>query len=339
MKKDYYRILGVTKESTSSEIKKAYRKLALANHPDRNPDDKNSEERFKEISEAYEILSDPKKKEQYDRPSGNFGGMPFEDIENMFRNATRTNRSRRRGGNINVNLQLTLEEILKGAKKEFKIYRKTPCKKCEGTGAKDKSFNECTSCGGKGTTSKNVNTAYGTMEMEQSCYSCQGTGKIIKEACDECQATGSTKNEETLSINVPKGSYSGLSFIVPGGGDYLKNGQPGDAIVNIEEYVHAEYKRDGINLVANKDISFKEACIGSEIEVSNLSGGTYKISIPSGTQPGKIFRIRGKGVPELNGVMNGDILIRVNVKVPSGLTENQKSILESFYESLEEEKA
>lgn len=331
MKKDYYKILGVSRDSTEVEIKKAYRKLALKYHPDKNEGDKKSEEKFKEIAEAYETLSDPERRNAYDNPH-NYGGFSVNDMHNVFRTARRT----QKGENVHVNIQITLEEIMTGVKKNFKIYRKTPCNACEGTGAKDKEFSECTYCSGRGSTIKNVNTPYGKMSMETVCDSCKGSGKVIKNGCKECQASGSSKNEEELSINIPKGSISGVSFIMQGVGNYIKDGIPGDVIITIDEFLHTEYKRDGIDLIINKNISFREACIGTEVEISNLLGGNYSITIPKGTQPGKIFRLKNKGIPDINGLIDGDILIRINIKVPLELNEIQKENLNIFYDSLEE---
>lgn len=338
--KDYYQILGVDRNADQAAIKKAYRKLALKYHPDKNGGDSVSEEKFKDIAEAYEHLSDPKKKQRVDNPgfgSGPFaGGFSNEDIENLFRSQRSHQRRQRRGSNINVNLQVSLEEIMTGIRKEFKVYRKSSCSECSGTGAENGEVETCNVCNGQGTSAKKVHTSFGVIDMEESCYACQGNGTKVKVGCKKCSATGSMRVEEVLSITIPKGSVSGISFIIPGKGDNIQGGNPGDAIIIIEEFIHAEYKRDGINLISNRDLTFKEACLGTDIEVGNLLGGTYKIKIPPGTQPGKIFRLRGKGIPEFNGIMNGDILIRVNIKVPQNLDETQVKMLEDLYSAIEE---
>jgi len=337
---DYYQILGVSKEATVDQIKKAYRAIAKDTHPDANQNSTDNTDKFKKAAEAYETLSNPKKKEIYDRRgSGNpFGHVGFDNIFSQAFRGSRRKRRRGRGANINVGVQITLEEVMTGARKEFKVYRRSPCKSCSGTGAENGEMVTCTVCNGRGAITKPVQTAFGRVEMEEDCYSCQGNGKKVKSPCKSCSGTAYTRVEETLSINIPRGSASGVSFVVPGKGDHIQGGTPGDVIVIVEEYFHPEYKRDGINLINTKELSFKEVCLGTSIEVSNLLGGSYKIKVPGGTQPGKIFRLKGKGVPEFSGIMNGDILVRINVKVPTELTQEQIELIEVLYISLEEQK-
>lgn len=332
-KKDYYSILGIDRNATKEEIKKAYRKLALLHHPDKNPDDPNSSEKFNSISEAYEVLSDESKRKNYDSPGG-FGDFNFEysfwDSRKSYRGAD----ERIKGNNISVYISLTLEEIHQGCKKRFNIYRKGKCQPCSGTGSDGGSLNTCSTCKGEGFYTTVSRTVFGEIQTKNSCYTCGGQGKVPKNPCRNCSGSGAVRVEETLEMKIPRGSVGGVSFSVTGKGDYLKNGIPGDAIVTVEEFVHPTYKRDGINLIASKSITFKEACLGTEVFVDNLKGGEFKIRIPEGTSPGKIFRLPGKGIPEFNGDISGDILVKVDLVVPKDLNEKQKELLENFYESL-----
>jgi len=333
--KDYYKILGVDRQATESEIKKAYRKIAIETHPDKNPDNPSAAERFKEASEAYDTLSNKEKKAKYDNQGSFqdfFGSGPFGFGNDFFRGGQ--SHKSRRGGNIKVNVQVSLEEVISGVKKRFNIYRRSKCSDCRGTGASGGEVFTCEICSGTGTKTVINNTQFGQMRFEEPCYSCQGEGKKSKTPCKRCSGTGTVRTEETLEISIPKGSVGGVSFVVPGKGDFAKNGEPGDVIVMVEEYFHSEFKRDGINLVCSKEISFRDACLGTDLKIPNLRGSEYQIKVPPGSQPGKIFRIPGKGIPEFNGNINGDILIRLAVKVPENLDSLQIDLLEKFDESL-----
>lgn len=340
---DYYSILGVNKNASQEEIKKAYRKKAMEFHPDKNPGNKEAEEKFKTISTAYETLSDTNKKDQYDNPNP-FGGSfnradPFGygashfDFSSMFgfNRAQNNGPTINKGRNINTIVTLTYEEMMSGVTKKVKVYRRVHCDSCSGTGADGGETHNCSTCGGLGRVNKTVHHAFGEIVTQETCRACNGHGKIPKSKCTKCGSSGTERKEQEFDVNIPKGAVSGTSFLLAGKGDWEKAPcNPGDLVVSIEEYFHPVYKRDGLNLVCEKVITFKEACLGTEFEFPNLKGATLKIKIPAGTNPGKIFRLQGKGLPDFNGFASGDILIKTNVKIPSELTEEQEKALELF---------
>lgn len=342
---DYYKILGVSKNATQEEIKKAYRKLALKYHPDKTGNDPKAENKFKEVSEAYETLSDPDKRSKYDNPNS-FGGSGFDPFSqywkgNPFQGGDFSSffGGRRsspepfinKGKNINSIIALTLEEMMIGAKKKIKLNRKVQCEPCKGTGAENAEVLNCSVCGGIGRVNRTTHHPFGEMVTQETCSSCGGQGVKPKKPCVSCFGSGTVRKEEEIEFDVPKGSISGVSYVLAGKGDWAKSpSNPGDLIVTMEEYLHPTYRRDGINLICDKYLTFKEICLGLEIELTNLKGSTFRIKIPQGTQPGKIFRLKGKGLPEFNGFGFGDILIQVNVKIPSTLTEEQLKAIEYF---------
>lgn len=337
MKPDYYNILGVNRSSSPDEIKKAYRKLALKYHPDKSGGDPESEKRFKEIAEAYEVLGNPKKKSEYDNPNpfgGGFGGG-FNPFAGGFHNTNFHERDViKKGKNINAKVEITLEEVLKGVTKNAKLYRNIQCSSCQGTGAKDGDLDTCHVCAGMGVKRKLVNTNFGQIAMDETCYACEGVGKLPKASCVSCNGSGVVRKQDQVEINIPKGSVTGITFRVPQKGDHAKApSDPGDLVVNVYDQKHHFYRRDGYNLICDVDLSFPEACLGKEVTIPNLvAGGEYKITIPGGTTPGKIFRLAGKGVPEFNSSYRGDILVKVGVKVPKNLTPEQKEFIESYTE-------
>lgn len=347
MSQEYYKVLGVSKNASQDEIKKAYRKLAVKYHPDKNGGDKSAEDKFKKITEAYETLSDPEKRNKYDNPYSNggfdpFGGFntgwnPFQNgggfdhFHNHGRRKSQTDPLINRGKNINTVVPLTLEEILTGVSKRIKLWRRTQCDPCRGTGSENQKLELCSNCQGTGRIHSTINTPFGAISHESICAICNGTGSYTKDPCKVCHGEGTKRNLDEIEIKIPKGSLHGTSYIVSGKGDFTKSPcDPGDLIVTVEESPHYFFKRDGLDLVCEKTITFKDACLGSDVEVPNLKGGDYRIKVPAGTQPGKIFRLQGKGIPEFNGFMNGDILVKVNVSVPQNLTEEQKSRLHEF---------
>lgn len=357
-KKDFYEILGVGKSATSDEIKKAYRKVAMQHHPDRNPGNKASEEKFKEAAEAYEILSDADKKAQYDRyghagVSGNGrghagGGMNMEDIFSQFgdvfgddvfggffgggANRSRTTRSRGvRGSNLRVKIKLSFEEIAKGVNKKIKVKKHISCITCQGSGAKDKgSVQNCSTCGGSGQVRRVTNTFIGQMQTVTTCPTCYGEGTTITSKCSACKGEGRVFDEETVSIDIPAGVQEGMQLNVNGKGNAgERGGMAGDLIILIEEEQHKELQRDGLNVAYDLHISFPDAVFGTQIEVPTIDGRA-KIKIPAGTQSGKIFRLKGKGFPAVNSYQKGDQLIHVNVWTPQHLSAEEKSALEKL---------
>jgi len=334
--KDYYKILGVDRNSTPEQIKKAYRKLALQYHPDKAGDNKEYEDKFKEISEAYETLSDPDKKSKYDNPNqgfnfNNFSGGPFYGGYNNGFDPFRQNYGPKKGRNLNIYISITLEEMVTGTTKKVNINRALQCLDCSGTGAEFGESSDCKDCGGRGRIVKTVRHGFGEMITEGDCFTCSGTGKKIENPCRSCSGHGVIRKDEEIEINVPKGSISGISYLVVGKGDWGRSPSvPGDLVVYVEEYLHPIYVRDGLNLIHEASISFKEACLGKKLDIPNLSGTSYRIAIPPGTASGKIFRLPGKGIPEFNGFGNGDLLVKTNIKIPTDLTEDQIKALDYF---------
>ena len=346
--KDYYQILGIPRGSSPEEIKKAYRKLAIKYHPDKTGNNSEAEKKFKEVSEAYDNLSDPNKKLKYDSPnsfSGAGGGNPFEqywngtnpfqsgDFSSFFNGQGKRSQEPmiNKGRNINTIVALTLEEMMTGTNKKVKLNRRVHCDPCKGTGAENADVVNCSTCGGAGRVNKTVQYQFGEMVTQETCRSCGGHGTKPRKPCNDCSGTGTVKKEEEVDFNIPKGSIDGVSYVLAAKGDWAKApSNPGDLVVAIEEYAHPVYRRDGINLVSEKYISFKEICLGTEMDFPNLTGSSFRIKVPPGTQPGKIFRLKGKGLPEFNGFGFGDILVQVNVKIPEFLTEEQMKAIEYF---------
>jgi len=355
-KRDYYEILGVSKNAEDAEIKKAYRQMALKYHPDKNPGDKASEERFKEAAEAYDVLSNPEKKSRYDRfghagMNGNSGfsggGMSMDDIFSHFGDifggafggfsgfgggqSSGGHRRVNQGSNLRVKMKLTLEEILTGVEKKINVNKYVPCKTCSGTGAKDgKSYTTCRTCGGRGQVNRITNTFLGQMQTTTTCPDCGGEGQSITEKCSVCFGNGIMKGDEVISIKIPAGVAQGMQLSVSGKGNAAaRGGHPGDLIVLIEETPHEELIRDGNNLLYNRYISFPEAVLGTSIDVPTLDGKA-RIKIDPGTQSGKVLKLRNKGLPSLNSYGKGDLLVCVNVWTPETLTKEEKQALNTL---------
>jgi molecular chaperone DnaJ len=365
-KRDYYEILGVGKNASADEIKKAYRKVAMQFHPDRNPGDKAAEEKFKEAAEAYEVLSDTDKKAQYDRfghagvsgngrGSGGFsgGGMNTDDIFSQFGDIFGDDifgsffggggRSQRSGGgrsrgvkgsNLRIKLKLTYEEIAKGVTKSVKVKKYVGCTTCGGSGAKDKgSVQTCGTCGGSGQVRRVSNTFLGQMQTVTTCPTCNGEGTTITAKCGTCKGEGRVYGEETVTLDIPAGVQEGMQLSVHGKGNSgERGGMAGDLIVLIEEEPHKDLHRDGLNVAYELHINFPDAVFGVQVEVPTIDGKA-KIKIPPGTQSGRIFRLKGKGFPEVNGYAKGDQLIHVNVWTPQNVTSEEKSMLEKMNNS------
>jgi molecular chaperone DnaJ len=363
MKRDYYEVLGVAKGASTDEIKKAYRKVAMQYHPDRNPGDKSAEEKFKEAAEAYEVLSDADKKSQYDRfghaaMSGNgrggYGGMNTEDIFSQFgdifgddlfgsffgggggRSSGRGGGKSRgvRGSNLRIKLKLTYEEIAKGVTRSVKVKKYVVCNTCGGNGAKDKSsVQTCHTCGGSGQVRRVSNTFLGQMQTVTACPTCNGEGVTITAKCGSCKGEGRVYGEETVTLEIPAGVQEGMQLSLGGRGNAGERGGPaGDLIVLIEEEQHKELHRDGLNVAYDLHISFPDAVFGTQVEIPTIDGKA-KIKIPAGTQAGKVFRLKGKGFPEVNGYAKGDQLIHVNIWTPQHLSAEEKAALEKMGQS------
>ncbi|GAB4338590.1 MAG: molecular chaperone DnaJ [Calditrichia bacterium] len=367
-KRDYYEILGVAKTATKEEIKGAYRKLAMKYHPDRNPGDKEAEEKFKEVAEAYDVLSDEKKRATYDRFGhdglrggagfGGGGGMhdPFDlfrevfggggfgsIFDEFFGGSTRTTRRerRQRGSDLQVKLKLSLEEIATGVTKQLKIKKQVRCQTCSGSGlqagAKPAT---CPTCQGSGEVRQVSQSIFGRVVNVTQCSRCGGSGSIITNPCETCRGEGRVHGEETIEVSVPAGASNGNYLQLRGKGNVGPNGGPaGDLIVIVEEKEHKFFVRDGNNIIYELYISFPQAALGSEVLIPTLELETVngekknkmvKISIPPGTQGNKVFRLKNKGMPELNGYHRGDLLVQVKVWVPTKLTPRERELLEEL---------
>lgn len=360
-KRDFYEILGVAKTASADEIKKAYRKVAMQFHPDRNPGDKSAEEKFKEAAEAYEVLSDQEKKAQYDRfghagvnNRGGFGGSQGMNMEDIFSNfgdifgddvfgsffggggaRQRGGKSRgTRGSNLRIKLKMNYEEIAKGTSKTVKVKKYTSCTTCRGSGAKDNnSMQQCTTCNGSGQVRKVTSTFLGQMQTVGTCPSCNGEGSTITNKCTSCKGEGRVYTEETINIEVPAGVQDGMQLSLGGKGNIgERGGASGDLIVLIEEELHPTLQRDNLNVIYDMHISIPDAVFGSNVEVPTIDGRA-KIKIPPGTQSGKIFRLKGKGFPSINSYEKGDQLIHINVWTPQELTADEKALVEKLRDS------
>ena len=353
-KRDYYEVLEVPKTATADEIKKAYRKKAIQYHPDKNPGDKEAEEKFKEAAEAYDVLSNPDKKARYDQfgmagMDGTYGqgGMDMNDIfsqfgsifGDLFGGGFRTGFSgfgggptRRvlRGSNLRIKVKLTLEEIDRGCEKKIKVSKYVPCKTCGGTGAKDNKLETCPHCHGSGVITEVKRTILGQMQTQSACPHCGGEGRIVKDKCHDCHGDGIVKSDEIITINIPAGVQDGMQLAMSGQGNAApRGGIAGDLIVLIEEIPSETFERQDANLYYNAFITFSEAALGASVEIPTLNG-KVKIKIDPGTPSGRVVRLRGKGLPIMNGYGRGDLLVSLNVWIPKNLTKEEKEMLEKL---------
>ena len=362
-KRDYYEVLEVPKTATADEIKKAYRKKAIQYHPDKNPGDKEAEEKFKEAAEAYSVLSDPDKRAKYDQfgfdglngasgfGGGGFGGgMSMDDIFSMFGDIfggggfggfgsfggrTRQRGERKsQGSDIRIKVSLTLEEINNGVTKKFKLKKLVPCQHCHGTGAQGGSGTEtCPDCNGTGSVLRTQQSFFGMVQTQTVCPRCGGEGKIIKNRCPHCSGDGVVYGEEIVEVNIPAGVAEGMQLSVEGKGNAGKhNGYNGNLLIVIDEQPHTSLVRDENDLVYNLLLSVPQAALGGAVEIPTLDGAV-KLKIEPGTQPGKMLRLRGKGLPVLNSSQHGDMIVNVSVYIPESMSKDEKQAMEKFMNS------
>ena len=354
-KRDYYEVLEVAKNATADEIKKAYRKKALQYHPDRNPGDKEAEEKFKEAAEAYGVLSDPDKRARYDRfghagMSGqDFSGASMNDIFSQFGDILGdlfggggfgfnfggfgggggSQHQVYRGSNLRLRVKLTLEEIATGVKKKVKVNKYVPCQKCNGSGSEDGTMETCSACGGRG---QRVMRS-GFFTQVSTCPTCGGEGKVIKKKCSACNGDGIVKGEEVIELDIPAGVAEGMQLSVRGKGNAgARNGIAGDLLILIEEEKHKELERDGSNLIYHLFISLPQAALGCNVDVPCIKG-TASIKIPAGAQSGDIIRVKGKGLPEVNSYRTGELIVNVNVWTPKKLSKDEEVMMKTLLES------
>jgi len=362
-KRDYYEVLEVSKTATADEIKKAYRKKAIQYHPDKNPGDKQAEEKFKEAAEAYEVLSDPQKRQRYDQfghagVGGAAGGGGFTNMEDIFSQfgdlfeswgmgggfssffggGSRGGQRVRRGSDLRVKVRLTLEEINTGVEKKIKVRKLVPCSHCNGTGSADGTAGEtCPTCKGTGRVVRTQRGIFGMMQVQGECPTCQGEGHVIKNKCPHCQGEGVVRDEEVITIKIPAGVSGGMQIPVQGKGNAAPHGGvAGDLLVLIEEEEHANLIREGNDLVYNLLLDMPTAILGGQVMIPTLTG-EVKITITPGTQPGKVLRMRGKGLPVIDQYARqygtGDLLINVGVYVPERLSKDEKKLIEQLQSS------
>ncbi len=359
-KRDYYEVLGVDKNASANDIKKAYRKLAIQYHPDKNPDNKEAEEKFKEAAEAYSVLSDTDKRARYDQfgfegVSGagggggfNGAGMDINDIFSMFGDifggrggfsgfggfgGSSAGPAKHRGSDQRVKVKLTLQEIANGVTKKFKLKKYVPCTHCNGSGAENGAVETCPDCKGTGRVVRTQQSFFGMMRSEVACPRCNGQGKIIKNKCQHCNGDGIMMGEEIVEVNIPAGVYEGMQLSMRGKGNAGKyNGIPGDLLILVEEEKHPTLVRDENDLIYSLLLDIPTATLGGFAEIPTIDGKA-KVTIDPGTQPGKVLRLRGKGLPSLNGYGRGDIVVNISVYIPETLSKDEKKTIEGFRNS------
>jgi len=356
-KRDYYEILGVQKGASEDDIKKAYRKLAIKYHPDKNPDDKAAEEKFKEAAEAYEVLSNAEKKQRYDQfghagvngGAGGFsggGGMNMDDIFSQFgdifggafgfgggNGGSRGGRRVNRGSNLRVKVKLNLSEVANGVEKKIKVNKFIGCKTCSGSGAKNGQYDTCKQCNGSGVITRVQQTILGAMQTQTACNGCGGEGRIIRDKCNTCHGDGVVRNEEVISINIPAGVADGMQLSMSGKGNAApRGGINGDLLIVIEEEEHPLLKREGNHLIYSLSISIPNAVLGTSVEIPTVDA-KVKIKIDPGTQAGKVLRLKGKGLQDVNGYGKGDLLVEISVFTPSNISNEEKKMMEQLRDS------
>lgn len=363
-KRDYYEVLGVDKNASEDDIKKAYRKIAIKYHPDRNPGNKEAEEKFKEAAEAYDVLHDPQKRQQYDQfgfdgPQGmggfggfSSGGFSMDDIFSMFGDVFggrggfsgfggfgggQRQAAQHRGSDLRLKVRLNLQEVSAGVTKKFKVKKDVVCQHCQGTGAEKGSSSEtCATCHGSGVVTRTTQSLFGLMQSQSVCPTCGGEGKVIKNKCKLCGGTGIVKGEEVVEIKIPAGVAKGMVVNVPGKGNAgIHNGISGNIQVLIDEEENDTFVRDGQDVIYNLLLDFPTAALGGNVEIPTIEGTRVRIKIEPGTQPGKTLRLRGKGLPAVQGYGSGrgDIVVNISVYVPKSLNREEKNMLEKLKDS------
>lgn len=360
-KRDYYEVLGVAKNATSDEIKKAYKKMAIKYHPDRNPGNKEAEEKFKEAAEAYDVLRDEQKRARYDQfghagmggaaGSGGYGGAGFSNMEDIFSmfgdifgghagfggfsgfgGGGAQGQKVYRGSDLRIKVSVTLNEVAEGVTKKFNVRKYVPCPDCNGTGSQDGQQDTCSACGGSGVTYRTVQSMFGRMQTQQPCQQCGGEGKVIKNKCKKCHGEGVVEEKEIVEVNIPKGVDEGMVINVPGKGNAgRRGGVNGDLQVIIEVKEHSDFIRQDQNLIYNLLLDIPTAILGGEVEVPTLDGRA-KIKIPAGTQAGKVLKLRGKGLPAVQGYGYGvgDLIVHISLFTPETLNKDEKKVVESL---------
>ncbi len=350
-KKDYYEVLGVNKNASDDDLKKAYRKLAKKYHPDVNPGDKTAEAKFKEASEAYQVLNDSKKRAQYDQFghdaanfsgynqgfSGGFEGFGFDDIFESFFGGGFGGSARRggaqKGRDITHNIKISFNDAAFGVEKEINIRKMEPCNTCEGTGAKKGTQKEtCSTCKGSGQIKQNQNTPFGQFVNVTTCNVCKGEGTIIKEPCNTCRGKGQVRKSKKIKVKIPAGIDDGQTISLRGEGDVgIKGGPPGDLYINIAVEPHPIFQRQGFDVICEFPVTFVQAALGDNLEIPTIDG-KVKYTLPEGTQSGTVFRLRNKGIPNIRGYGRGNQYLKIIIEVPTNLSEKQKEILREFSE-------
>lgn len=359
-KRDYYEVLGVAKSANADEMKKAYRKLAMQYHPDRNPGDKDAEEKFKEAAEAYEVLSDENKRARYDRfghagVGGAAGGGAYQEVDfsdifgnifgegspfgDFFGGGGGGGRKRRRrrgqpGADLRVSLKLGLDEIAKGVEKKIKLKRHLACDVCDGNGAANgTAYKSCPTCNGSGEIRREAGGAFYRHVVVDTCPTCQGEGRIISQSCNKCEGKGRLLQEDVITVNIPAGVMEGHKLKLDGRGNAgIRGGRPGDLYIHIEEKPSELFERNGDHLIHELYVSFPDAVMGTTVDVPTLNGKA-RFKVPAGTLPGKVVRLRGKGLPNINGYGAGDLFVQINVWTPKKVTTEERKILEKLNKS------